>query len=191
MEVLRRCWAWAYFGEDPVGIAPNIVAFAGEYVLAANNANSPSTPASAPAGTVALIGANSSDQVLLPSGATIPAGQSLTVLGTFTKSGPVPLVIVSGNQAIPANTSATYVVTKGSICAMTLAAPTVTTSDGVEITITSNTAFAHTLTATGLLQTGSASINQANFGAFAGCTIRLMAYQGKWNVISVNVVTFA
>lgn len=81
-----------------------------------------------------------------------------------------------------------YVITKAGVAALTLAAPTATVDDGKIIVITSNTANAHTLTATGLLQTGTATVNLATFAAFAGASITLMAYQGKWNVLSLNAV---
>lgn len=94
------------------------------------------------------------------------------------------------NGAIDPHTSANYVITKAGVLADTLAAPTATTDDGVIITITSNTAFAHTLTATGLLNTGSAAVNLATFAAFAGAGLTLRAYQAKWNVLSSTGITF-
>jgi hypothetical protein len=98
-------------------------------------------------------------------------------LATLAASGAVP---VAGN---------TFVITKAGVAALTLAAPVVGTQDGLKMTITSNTAFAHTLTATGLFQTGTATVNLATFAAFAGATIDLMAYQGKWNVFNTNAIT--
>ena len=74
---------------------------------------------------------------------------------------------------------------------MTLAAPIPGTQDGVTITLTSATAFAHTLTATGLLQTGSAAVNEATFAPFAGSSLTLKAYQGKWLVTSAVGITFS
>ena len=73
----------------------------------------------------------------------------------------------------------------------TLAAPTATTDDGIVITVTSNTANAHTIQATGLLQTGTASVNLATFAAQPGAGLTLMAYQGKWNVLSSVGITFS
>jgi hypothetical protein len=100
-------------------------------------------------------------------------------------------IALSANGAIPPHTGHTYVITKaGSALVDTLAAPTATTDDGIEITITSNTAFAHTVTATGLFQTGSASVNLATFAASAGAGFTVMAYQGKWNVLASVGVTF-
>jgi hypothetical protein len=98
---------------------------------------------------------------------------------------------VAASGALPPHVGHTYVVTKAGVAALTLAAPTAGTDDGIEITITSNTANAHTLTATGLLQTGSASVNVATFAANAGAGLTLMAYQGKWNVMSSVGITFS
>jgi hypothetical protein len=94
-------------------------------------------------------------------------------------------------DAISPHLAHTYVVTKAGVDAMTLAAPTATTDDGVIITVTSATANAHTLTATGLLQTGTASVNTATFAAQKGAGLTLMAYQAKWNVISSVGITFS
>src|SRR6267142_227007 len=94
------------------------------------------------------------------------------------------LVELSVNGAIDPSTGATYLITKAGVLADTLAAPVSVTDDGKIIKITSNTANAHTLTATGLLNTGSASVNLATFAAFAGAGLTLMAVRGKWNVLA-------
>ena len=96
-----------------------------------------------------------------------------------------PTVQAAGAVAI---TGGNYIITAGSAQALTLAAPT---QNGTTITIKSATAFAHTLTATGLLQTGSASVNVATFAAFAGAGLTLQAYNGKWQVMSSVGVTFS
>ena len=87
--------------------------------------------------------------------------------------------------------SQTALLTKAGVDAMTLAAPVATTQDGMVITITSTTANAHTVTATGLLKTGSASVNLATFAAFAGAGFTVMAYQGLWYVIASTGITFS
>lgn len=101
-----------------------------------------------------------------------------------------PLTIQSTDGAIDPHTAACYVITKGSAAALTLAAPTATTDDGLQIVITSASAFAHVLTATNLLQTGAATDDVATTAAFAGASLTLMAYQAKWYVISQNAITF-
>lgn len=52
------------------------------------------------------------------------------------------------------------------------------------------TANAHTITATGLYQSGSAAVNLATFAAFAGAQMTLMALNAKWVVMSSIGVTF-
>lgn len=112
--------------------------------------------------------------------------------GAVTSNGSIDvLTALTTNGAIPPSTSATYVITKAGVLADTLAAPTATTDDGKIITVTSNTANAHTITATGLLQTGTASVNVATFAAQPGAGLTLMAYQGKWNVLGSVGITFS
>jgi hypothetical protein len=98
---------------------------------------------------------------------------------------------IAASGAVPPHSGHTYVITKAGVAALTLAAPTAGTDDGIEITLTSNTANAHTLTATGLLQTGTASVNVATFAAQPGAGLTLMAYQGKWNVLCSVGITFS
>ena len=87
----------------------------------------------------------------------------------------------------------TVVITKtGSLAALTLAAPTVA-QNGTIIRITSATAFAHTVTATGLFDDGvtGGSKTTATFAAFAGASMAIMAYGGKWHTLSLKAVTVA
>lgn len=98
---------------------------------------------------------------------------------------------IGASGAVPAHVAHTYVVNKAGVAALTLAAPTAATDDGLEITLTSSTAFAHTLTATGLLQTGAAAVNLATFAAQPGAGLTLMAFNGKWNVLSQIGIAFS
>jgi hypothetical protein len=87
----------------------------------------------------------------------------------------------------------TVVITKtGSLAAMTLAAPTAA-QNGLLLTVTSATAFAHTITATSLIEDGvtGGAKTTATFAAFAGATIILMAYNLKWHTVSLKAVTVA
>lgn len=136
---------------------------------------------------------------------TMAAGDSLTVdingqiIGTnsigqrLTQLSPanVLVTLTGSTDTIPPHATASYVVNKAGVDAMTLAAPTATTDDGKVILVTSNTANAHTITATGLLQTGTASVNVATFAAQKGAGVQLIAYQGKWNVVSSVGITFS
>jgi hypothetical protein len=97
-------------------------------------------------------------------------------------------VAIAASGAVPASPGADYIITDPGVAALTLAAPT---ANGTTITISSATAFAHTLTATGLLQTGTAAVNVATFAAFAGAGLSLRAYNGKWIVTSSTGITFS
>lgn len=97
---------------------------------------------------------------------------------------------LTADGAVSPSTAATYLITKAGVLAATLAAPAVA-DNGKVIRITSNTANAHTLTATGLLQTGSASVNVATFAAQPGAGLTLMAVGGKWNVLAAVGITFS
>lgn len=93
-------------------------------------------------------------------------------------------------DAINPHVSASYIVTTAGVDAMTLAAPTAGVDDGLEIIVSSGGAHAHTITAAGLFNTGTASVNLATFAAYAGAGVQLRAYNGKWNVISSTGITF-
>jgi hypothetical protein len=111
-----------------------------------------------------------------------------TELGQTSTNGSLSLLSASG--AVQAS-GGDYVVTKAGVAALTLAAPTAAVQDGAIIRISSTTANAHTLTATGLLQTGTASVNVATFAAQAGAGLTLMAYNGKWIVLYSVGITFS
>jgi hypothetical protein len=98
---------------------------------------------------------------------------------------------VPGDLIVNPSVPAFYMLTKGSAAAVTLPAPIVTTDDYKCIGFISNSAFAHVITATGLLNTGSAAVNVGTFAAFAGANLVLMAYQGKWFVVSSAGNTFS
>lgn len=100
-------------------------------------------------------------------------------------------VIASGDSAIAVQ-SGTVVITKGSAAALSLAAPTAE-QGGTRIRITSATAFAHVVTATGLLFDGAEATGDdtATFAAFPGATIDLEAVNQKWNVVNAKAVTVA
>ncbi len=98
------------------------------------------------------------------------------------------IAAISASGAVSATVSGRYAITKAGVAALTLAAPG---ADGLAVELTSDTANAHTLTATGLLQTGSAAVNVATFNAQAGASLSLLSYNGKWKVMSANGVSFS
>lgn len=119
----------------------------------------------------------------IPQGSFGPDAVEAALLG--------PFVIHSASGAINPHRAGRRLITKAGVAALTLAAPTAGIDDGLAIEVVSTTANAHTITATGLLQTGSASVNVATFAAFAGASLTLQAYNGKWYVISQNAITFS
>jgi len=110
---------------------------------------------------------------------------------SITAPGALALVTQSADGALNPNLAATYKVTKAGVCAMTLAAPTAGVDDGKVITVVSVTANAHTITATGLFQCGTAATDLATFAAQAGASVTLMANNAKWTVLSNNAITFS
>jgi hypothetical protein len=104
---------------------------------------------------------------------------------------PGQLVSLAASGAINPHVSASYLITKAGVAALTLAAPTGNVDDGTTIDVTSTTANAHTITATGLLQTGTSAVNLATFAAYAGARVTLTAYQGVWYAQDPIGVTFS
>lgn len=87
-----------------------------------------------------------------------------------------------------AGSGGTHYLTKTSNGAYTLAAPA---ADGILLMIVSRSAFAHVVTATGLLDDGvtGGSKNTATFAAFVGASATFMSGGNKWNVIALKGVT--
>lgn len=102
------------------------------------------------------------------------------------------LTVYPSDPAIPV-ADGIVVFTKGSAAAATLAAPTAGTDDGTEIVLLAGSAFAHVVTcASGVLQDGTTGAKTTcTLAAFLGASARLVAYNGKWNVISKSVATVA
>lgn len=116
--------------------------------------------------------------------------------GTFTNDAiqkllAAALVLLPASGAIDPHSANRYLITKAGVAALTLAAPTAGADDGLQIEITSATANAHTLTATGLFEDGAAHVNLATWPAQIGGKISLMAYQGKWYVQTLQVVAMS
>lgn len=82
--------------------------------------------------------------------------------------------------------------TKAGVNAMTLAAPTATTHDGVIIEIVATTANAHTVTATTIgFNAADAAGDVGTFSGAVGDGLRVLAYQGEWYVLNNIGVTIA
>lgn len=112
---------------------------------------------------------------------TITGGTSTTKAVVTTIAGDGAITIAAG----------AVVLTKGSAAAITLAAPAAG-DVGTQLRIYAGSAFAHVVTATGLIDDGvtGGSKTTLTFGAFVGSSITLEAVQvGKWAVTAKNVVT--
>lgn len=110
------------------------------------------------------------------------AAAGVTIDSVLCKDGVVKSVPVTvtadGAIAIPPGDT-TYFITKAGVAAMTLAAPTATTHDGIRLTFISTTAQAHTLDmASSGINGGSADIG--TFGGAAGDGVTIVAYQAHW-----------
>jgi hypothetical protein len=90
----------------------------------------------------------------------------------------------SPQPAFDQTTPGRYVITKTSACVIALVAPTAGRDDGLTLQFLSNTAFAHQVTFSGSLQDGAGHTNQCQFPAQAGAMLELVAFNGKWNVVS-------
>jgi len=103
-----------------------------------------------------------------------------------------PITLAAADGAVALAPGSVVITKTGSLAALTLAAPTAA-QNGLTITVTSATAFAHTITATGLFEDGvtGGAKTTATFAAFAGATIVLMAYNLKWHTVSLKAVTVA
>jgi hypothetical protein len=92
------------------------------------------------------------------------------------------------------NQAQDYEVNSGAADLMTLKAPNPGDAftggdDGKIIRVTSTTAFAHKITSpVTTLQTGLAGTTSITFPAFAGASVTLKAFNGKWQLIAFNGV---
>lgn len=109
---------------------------------------------------------------------------------------PTPFAFLTANQALSVSSGNYILNTKAGVIALTLAAPTAGAGDGMVITITANNgAYADTLTATALLQTGGSGspYTTATFGvtsAYNGASLTIKSYNGYWYVVSAVNVAF-
>jgi hypothetical protein len=109
---------------------------------------------------------------------------------------PSPLTSITANGALSVSSGNYVLNTKAGVIALTLAAPTAGVQDGMVITITANNgAYADTLTATSLIQTGGSGspYTTATFGVTAnynGASLTLKSYNGYWYVVSAVNVAF-
>lgn len=115
----------------------------------------------------------------------VPAGVTVTI--DPTDDG---IVSIGQDGILPQPSSnAVYNINKASALAGTLGAPSLA-DNGLALVITSQTAFAHVVTATALLRDGTAATKTTlTFTAQAGATVTLIAENGLWNVSALQSVT--
>lgn len=94
---------------------------------------------------------------------------------------------IAASGAIDPHTPGRYVITKVGVAALTLGAPVAGLEDGMQITVYSSTAFAHTITATGLFADGAGHVNLCTFAAQIGCQAVMIAYGGKWYIDGAGI----
>ena len=101
-----------------------------------------------------------------------------------------PVTLYAASGAITVAPGLAVITKTGSLAAMTLAAPT-SAQNGLILRVTSTTAFAHTITATSLIDDGvtGGSKTTITFAAFAGASCELVAYEGKWLTLSLKATT--
>lgn len=125
-------------------------------------------------------------QAGLPSDFTTPfeiVGQSLATKQTEAGINWPATFLTGSADAIPAGVAGNYIVKTAGVDAMTLAAPTAA-QEGNVISIFSDTANAHTITATSLFANGTALKTTATFPAFRGAGIMLKVVNGVYHVLS-------
>lgn len=101
-----------------------------------------------------------------------------------------PVIVAAAADGAITIQNSTVVVTKGTAAALTLAAPTATTHDGIIISVVSATAAAHTVTvATAGFNDLGASGDVATFGGAKGDGFVAVAYQGDWFLLARTNIT--
>lgn len=118
---------------------------------------------------------------------------SYALTGTAFIEGNYEVISANGAATIPDNRGHHYVfITKGGVCAITLAAPTSPDDNGARITFIATTAHAHTVTADTIgFNAGNATADVATFGGAIGDGFECIAYNGEWYTTNVVNVTFA
>lgn len=103
-----------------------------------------------------------------------------------------PIALGQDQTIVLMGANTVYNINKASAAALTLPAPSVS-DNAVTVVITSNTAFAHVVTAspTGNIKDGVSAKTTATFAAIAGATLMFVAENGAWNVAALQGVTLS
>jgi hypothetical protein len=105
---------------------------------------------------------------------------------------PTAAVLTGATDPIVIATSLVVIARAGAVNATTLAAPTAA-QQGTRLTITTGTAYAHTITATSLIHDGvtGGAKTTATFAAYLGASLELVAYNLLWHVVNKNLCTIS
>ena len=119
-------------------------------------------------------------------------GQLAAKVGRILASGLAsPMVTIPGDGALAIDRDATFVLTKGSAAAITLADPGAANL-GRRIVIIAGSDFAHVVTTTAAIANGTAAKNTWTSAAFIGSSITLRAVSATlWAVVNHELGTFA
>ncbi len=130
-------------------------------------------------GSTFVTSANPADFPVLQPGMSTILPVTRADIVTYGQSGAILVPIEASTYAFLAGTAA---------LALTLGAPSLALN-GIELTITSQSAFAHVVTATALYFTGAVNspFTTATFPAVAGASMQLVAQNGVWNVINASI----
>jgi hypothetical protein len=107
---------------------------------------------------------------------------------TAALAGPIALLVHSAD-AIDPHAGGNCLISGPEADNMTLGAPHPGADDNLQIAVFSSTPYTHTLTAEGLLQTGSSGDSVLMFARFPGAGLVLRAWKGKWQLVSSNGIT--
>lgn len=115
------------------------------------------------------------------------------ITGTAYVEGSYEVIADTGAATVPSNRGHHYVfITKGSACAITLAAPASPYDNGARLTFIATTAHAHTVTVTTIgVNGGNTTTDVGTFGGAVGDGFECVAYGGEWYTTNVKNVTFA
>lgn len=103
-----------------------------------------------------------------------------------------PIALGQDQTIVLIGANSVYNINKASAAALTLPAPN-SGDNAVTVAITSNTAFAHVVTATpaGSIKDGVTAKTTATFAAVAGATLTFVSENGAWNVVALQGVTLS
>lgn len=177
-----------------VPVAPQVVLVDGEYMLcsyvpvsgtfnASQRGFNGTVPVAHNAGAPVATSSIPTDFPSTPGQSVVPRPDFLEVQTTIFANGAIP---------VPADVRPVIVnLTKATaLSSTTLAAPSAA-QDGLRMTFTNQTAAAHVITATSLINDGVTGVPHTTltFAAFAGASITLLAQNSLWNVVANNNVT--